>query len=326
MNTEKVGKAISYLRKRVGYTQKELADRIGISDKAVSKWERGINLPDISLLGKLSILLDTDAESLLAGSIIPHDEKWGGILKIDDNPYGIYAGTMIYDKPLVYFLLGNFMLVGIKDIRIECDERSREFIERELGDGAKYGIHITFDGDKNEFSNYIVILGRSILYGIDQTRLFQRAMGHSDRLTMLSIPKGKEDGNMGLTFNAEKRIVGEGHTDKVETQYIYSDIPVFFCPAERLKTTGGIDKLKVADEVYTEVAPRGFVELSINTWDDVATASGFIRTVQNACGMELFCLEEIAWRRGMITTEELRNLGLEQNDNPHGRYLLSLIQ
>ena len=317
MNTEKVGKAISYLRKRAGYTQKELADRIGISDKAVSKWERGISLPDISLLGKLSILLDTDAESLLAGSIIPHDEKWGGILKIDESPYGIYAGTMIFDKPLVYFLLGNFMLVGIKDIRIECDERSREFIERELGDGAKYGIHITFDEELVEHSNYMIINGRSILYGIDQTRLFQRAMVHTNRVIVLSIPKGMGDGQ-GLKFDSDKRIVGENN---VETQYSYYKMPIFFCPKDKMNVVNGIMS---DDNIYTEVAPRGFVELPINTWEDVAEASGFIKTIQKSCGMELFCLEEIAWRRGMITTEEL--IGFGNRGNPHGEYILNLIQ
>ena len=329
MNTEKIGKAISYLRKRVGYTQKELADRIGISDKAVSIWERGISLPDISILAKLSILLDTDTESILAGSIIPHGEKWGGILKIDDNSYGIFSGTMIFDKPLVYFLLGNFMLVGIRNIRIECDERSRKFIERELGDGEKFGIHISFDENNQEFSNYMVILGRIILYGVDQTRLFQRAMAHPERFTVLSISKGNCEGKVGLKFDTEKKIVGTGQEEKVETQYIYSDMPFFFCPAEKLKVIGDIENLRAVvgnDDFYTEVAARGFIELPINTWNDVTEASSFVKTVQNACGMELYSLEEIAWRRGMITTEQLRRLGLEQKDNPHGKYILSLVQ
>ena len=73
MNDNKIGAALSFLRKRAGYTQKDLADRIGISDKAVSKWERGLGLPDISYLRKLSILLDTDSDSLLAGDVIHHD-------------------------------------------------------------------------------------------------------------------------------------------------------------------------------------------------------------------------------------------------------------
>ena len=181
MDTEKIGEAISFLRKRAGYTQKDLATRIGISDKAVSKWERGISLPDIALLRKLSILLDTDTDSLLAGDVIHHDRRWGGLLVIDENPYGINAETMIYDKPLVYFLLGYFMLVGIKSIRIKCDASSKEFILKKLGSGKRFGIDITFDEGHEKPSNYMVVLGRSILYGVDQTRFFQRAMVHPDR-------------------------------------------------------------------------------------------------------------------------------------------------
>ena len=115
MDIAKVGKAIAYLRKRAGYTQKELADRIGISDKAVSKWERGQGLPEIGYLRKLSILLDTDSDSLLAGDVAHHKSDWTGIIVLDENPYGIGAGTMIYDKPIINFLLSYFLLVGIKD-------------------------------------------------------------------------------------------------------------------------------------------------------------------------------------------------------------------
>ena len=75
MDVAKVGKAIAYLRKRAGYTQRDLADRIGISDKAVSKWERGLGLPEIGYLRKLSILLDTDTDSLLTGDVVHHDSS-----------------------------------------------------------------------------------------------------------------------------------------------------------------------------------------------------------------------------------------------------------
>lgn len=331
MDVEKVGKAIAFLRKRAGYTQKDLAIRIGISDKAVSKWERGISLPDIALLRKLSILLDTDSDSLLAGDVIRHDKKWGGILKIDENEFGINAGTIIFDKPLVYYLLGYFLLVGIKDIRIECDERSKKYIIKELGNGARFGIHITFDEEYENYSNYMVVLDRSIIYGVDQTRFFQRAMVHPDRFTILSLPKGVRSSKQALSFNVEKRIVEDGNEKQVVTQYNYFYMPIFFCPSERLKRIGSVTDLKTysfdeVDNIYTEVLDRGFVELPVNTWEDVIEASTFISTVQKACGMEVYCLEEIAWRRGMISTEQLIELGKQQNDSFYGKYILSLVR
>ena len=330
MNAGSVGNAIAFLRKRAGYTQKDLANRIGISDKAVSKWERGVSLPDIALLGKLSILLDTDTDSLLSGNVIHHDRRWSGILKINENPCGIHAGTMIFDKPLVYFLLGYFMLVGIKNIQIECDSASRDFIRREIGSGERFGIHVTFDDDFKDPSNYMVILGRSIIYGVDQTRFFQRAMVHPDRFTVLSLPKGMRDTRDGLTFDAEKRIVEDGHEDQVTTQYNYYNMPIFFCTSKQLESIGGIEGLSSnafdgIDDIYTEVLDRGYVELPVNTWEDVSEASAFIKTIQKACGMEVYCLEEIAWRRGMITTEQLKSHGEQQKNNPHGKYILSLV-
>lgn len=136
----KVGKAIAYLRKRAGYTQKDLADRIGISDKAVSKWERGLGLPDISYLRKLSILLDTDTDSLLAGDVVHHDHLWSGVLLLDENDCGIGAGTIIYDKPLIYYLLSYFLLIGIHDVTILGTESDKEYIEKTLGDGKNLGL------------------------------------------------------------------------------------------------------------------------------------------------------------------------------------------
>lgn len=218
MDNEIVGKAIAFLRKRAGYTQKDLADRIGISDKAVSKWERGISLPDTALLGKLSILLDTDTDSLLSGDVIHHDRKWGGILRLTENPYGINAGTVIFDKPLVYYLLGCFMLVGIKNIRIICDPTSRSFIENTLGTGEHFGIRLSFDGSEDNFSNYMVIAGSSIVYGVDQTRFFQRAMLHPEHITVLSLPKGTREGRQVISFNTDKLVLEEDHEDQVITQ------------------------------------------------------------------------------------------------------------
>ncbi|MGE9842377.1 helix-turn-helix domain-containing protein [Selenomonas bovis] len=65
MDAEKIGKGIGYLRRRYGFTQRYLAELLCISDKAVSKWERGLSVPDVSLLSWLAIIFDTDIESLL---------------------------------------------------------------------------------------------------------------------------------------------------------------------------------------------------------------------------------------------------------------------
>lgn len=335
MNLDKIGNAIAFLRKRAGYTQKELADRIGISDKAVSKWERGLSFPDVSCLRKLSILLDTDTDSLLEGDVINHDHGWCGLLVLDENVQGINAGTVIYDKPLVYYLLSYYILVGIQTIAISCSEKDKKYMQEELDSGSELGLKIAYCDPLGindhpmfkGFTNVMVIFGREFIYGVDQTRFFQRAMLNKDRITILSLPRKRFDAVPRIIFDKEKRIVDFEDEEKLNTQYDYYEIPVFFCPKDKLALicTDNGACVRGNDILYTEVLDRGYVEMSIDTWEDVSTVSNFVKTVQYACGMEIYCIEEIAWRRGFISTETLKRFGDLQSNSHYGQYILSLI-
>lgn len=341
MDVARVGKAIAYLRQRAGYTQKELAERIGISDKAVSKWERGISLPDVAYLGKLAILLDTDSDSLLSGDVIHHDRGWRGVLVLYDNPCGISAETIIYDKPLVYFLLGYFLLVGINRILVFCPQKDEAFLRSEFGSGERLGIRLTYGGVFSETEleaaevlddcdNVMVVHGRSIIYGVDQTRFFQRAMTYKDRITVLSIPKAARGQEDLIYFNESRRIVSK-EENRLKTQYKYATLPVFFAPRAQLwEAFREVGSYSTAGEphygstLHTEMLDRGFIELSLDHWDDVAEAAYFLKIVQKACGMNIYCLEEIAWRRGMISSGMLRKIGEEKSNTAYGQYILSL--
>lgn len=339
MDVGAVGRVISYLRKRAGYTQAELAERIGVSDKAVSKWERGLGLPDTAIIGKVAILLDTDTDSLLAGDIIHRNTVWRGLLLLDENPNGIGAGTIIFDKPLVYFLISYFMLMGIRNIDIVCCEADRIFIEKEFRTGEQYGLNITLmkklypEMYTDMPGNTMAVFGRSVIYGVDQTRFFQKAMLHPDRITILSLPKKRSGHPTRIYFNDEKKIVSSEDEGHLITQYAYYQIPVIFYPNSMignvcLKTDSFYDSIvKQLNErkLYTVTLDRGFVELSVDTWDDVMDASMFVKTIQNACGMQIYCVEEIAWRRGLISGEELRSFAEEKKDTDYGKYIKSLL-
>ena len=324
-----VGKAIAYLRKKSGYTQKELADRIGVSDKAVSKWERGLGLPDTSIIGKIAILLDTDTDSLLAGDLIHHNSGWAGLLILGEHPQGIGVGTLIYDKPIIYFLLSYFLLMGIREIQIICGDGDRCFVEREFQDGASLGMKLYYgrkgaDGTYgNSCSNVMIVAGMSFIYGVDQTRFFQKAMLDKEKITVLSLPKRKTGSLARIYYDSDKKLVTFGDGERLNTQYDYYQIPILFCPSEivgKLKPDEeqGISFAHIQEEIYTVVLDRGFVEIPINTWNDVMDASLFVKTVQKACGMQIYCIEEIAWRRGMISHEDFYRLGLEKQNTPYG--------
>lgn len=343
MDVEKVSKAIVFLRKRAGYTQKDLADRIGVSDKAVSKWERGLGLPDISCLRKLSILLDTDTDSLLAGDVIHHDIGWHGVLMLDKTTSGVDLSTMVYDKPMVYFLLSYFLLVGIKQILVICSEKEIAYMQSEFGDGTCLGIHLYYSCSDveeamqqhpavEECSNFMIVSGRTFIYGVDQTRFFQKAMINRERLTVLSLPKGSKPSRGRLCFDDDKKIICEADTEELNTQYDYYDIPVLFCPKKLLRPVcNAIKSGSIADApalkdryLYTEVLDRGFVEMSMDTWEEVLGVSSFIKIVEQACGMNLYCIEEIAWRRGFISSERMVELAERKTDANYKNYLTGL--
>lgn len=345
MDCGKVGKAIAFLRKRAGYTQKDLADRLGISDKAVSKWERGLSLPDISYFGKLAILLDTDSDSLLLGDVIHHDSGWNGLLVLPENRNGICVGAMVFDKPLVYFLIGYFLLVGIKSIFVICGAADEAFMLSEFGNGERLGIQLTYCGNQAEnisqilksqmnCTNVMTVFGRSFIYGVDQTRFFQKAMLNNKRLTILSLPKKSSENKQPLYFDEDGKIVDSDDREKVITQYEYHEIPLCFCPKDTLlKIASDMNghftlDLQIIHEcrepVFTEVLDRGYIVMDMNTPDDIVDTACIVRMIQKACGMNIYCLEEIAWRRGMIDLSDMDRQGSCRLDTEYGRYILNL--
>lgn len=343
MDVEKVGKAIAYLRKSAGYTQKELAERIGVSDKAVSKWERGQGMPEIGYLRKLSILLNTDSDSLLSGNVAHHKSEWIGIVILDRNAYGIGAETIIYDKPLLYFLLSYFLLVGIKEIIVACTASDAEYIQKTIRNGEDFGIKIiTVVGGMKEVTNIVdrgllneksvmLVYGRCILYGVDQTRFFQKAMLDRTHFTMLVLPK--KINQKPIAVSMDKRIIGVecNNDNKLKTQYDFSEIPIVFFPANCLwdiakyeSIASYIEELKEKEKVFVEMLDRGFVEIEVDSWTNIQEASTFLKIVQDKCGMNVYCLEEVAWRRGMISLAQLQELGKRKKGTEYGDYVLSL--
>lgn len=341
MDVEKIGKAIAYLRKRAGYTQKDLADRIGISDKAVSKWERGLGLPDIGYLRKLSILLDTDSDSLLTGDVVHHDSSWSGVIVLDDNRYGIGAGTMIYDKPLIYYLLSYFLLVGIREVTVVGSEQDKKYIEESLGTGEEYGIRLTKvvgalkDAvDMRQLSdNVMLVYGRCLLYGVDQTRFFQKAMMNRDRFTMMVLPKKSGHQVSRVAIDQNKKVINSNSDEPLKTQYDFSDIPILFFPgsilaeiAKEPDVSTFISKYASDHELYVYMLDRGFVEIEIDDWNSVQEASTFIKIVQDKCGMNVYCFEEVAWRRGFISLKQFKKLGEKAAGTEYGDYIMSLYR
>ena len=174
MNPVETGKLIAKLRRDAGYTQAALAKALNITDKAVSKWERGNGMPDTALLPQLAKLLDCDTDILISGLSDYNDHTWSGLLILNDD--GISVSSMICDKPLICYLLSYFLLVGITTVDIKASPKECDYI-RSLH-LERYGFHISFSPRIR--GNTMVVFEKALIFGANLTRYFQHYMTAED--------------------------------------------------------------------------------------------------------------------------------------------------
>lgn len=247
-NRTETGLAIKELRLQAGFTQKELAEALHVTDKAVSKWERGLSAPDTLLLPKLSLLLDTDIEKLISKNI--DENKWIGLIDIK----GCDFSQPVYDKPLIYYILVHFMLLGINRIHVLSTEENQEYLERESF--KKLGLDISFEVPSGH--RMMIIDNPWFLFGSDLTQQFRGAM-LSERDTKL-IPENQEP----VFFFSEN-----------SNEY--------FC-----------NKEKFIEKASSRTLGRGMVCLDMGNPNSIQDAATFIKTYQVNTGLLIGSLEEIA--------------------------------
>lgn len=169
MDLIKCGELIANLRKEAGYTQAEIAEKLNVTDKAVSKWERGICLPNSDLLPRLSMYLDADIEYILMhGNPYGSNDKWFGEIRVDDIKHDVYG------KPLIHYLLSYFMLAGISDVAVLSDEW--DYLEKM--NLEQYGLnisHYSFHMPKT-----MIVYGKFILFGANLTRQFNLSLNDAE--------------------------------------------------------------------------------------------------------------------------------------------------
>lgn len=299
MDAEKIGKAIKILRTRRGYTQHQLADCLNVTDKAVSKWERGLSVPDISIVMELALLLDADVDNLLEGNITYLEKSWRGLLILKEEPNEIFSGTQVYDKPLVYILLSYFMLAGITDIFIDCPERDRAFIQNTLCDGSEAGVQLRFSSCEEVVRtgrNIMVVYENPFIYGPNLTRYFQRAMSRKNGVTALTISKRIDDADNRVTFDNKRIMVPSLQGD------IYR-LPVLFCP-ERftgyLSKSDAIETLMTEQLLYAEPMGRGMVYYPITDQNAILNTANFMRYLKDTMGIDIYQIQDIARNRNLL--------------------------
>ncbi|WP_314506463.1 glucose-1-phosphate thymidylyltransferase RfbA [uncultured Microbacterium sp.] len=258
----------------------------------------------------------------------------------------------VYDKPMIYYPLSTLMLAGIRDILIITTPQDADQFQRLLGDGSRFGISLTYktqpspDGLAQAFilgeqhigdDSVALVLGDNIFYGQGMgTRLRQYrnlsggvVFGYwVDDPSAYGVVEFDDSGR--VVSLEEKPPVPRSHY-AVPGLYFYDnevvDIAKALAPSPRgeLEITDVNKEYLQRGSLKVELLPRGTAWLDTGTFDSLSEATEFIRTVEKRQGLSIGCPEEIAWRLGFLSDDELRERAEPLVKSGYGAYLLKLL-
>lgn len=261
--------------------------------------------------------------------------------------------TPVYDKPMIYYPLSTLMLAGIRDILIITTPTDQEQFQRLLGDGSRFGINLEYkvqpspDGLAQAFilgADFIgndpvaLVLGDNIFYGPGlgtQLATYEQKDGATVFAYRVADPRAYGVVEFDEDFNAlsiEEKPEHPKSDYAIPGLYFYDSKVVEYARQIKPSPRG---ELEITDlnRVYleqgklkVEVLPRGTAWLDTGTFDSLADATNFIRTVQSRQGLSVGCPEEIAWRHGWLSNEQLRDIATPLVKSGYGSYLLGLLR
>ena len=261
--------------------------------------------------------------------------------------------TPVYDKPMIYYPLSTLMLAGIRDILIITTPADQEQFKRLLGDGSRFGINLEYkvqpspDGLAQAFilgADFIgndpvaLVLGDNIFYGPGlgtQLATYEQKDGATVFAYRVADPRAYGVVEFDEDFNAlsiEEKPENPKSDYAIPGLYFYDSKVVEYARQIKPSPRG---ELEITDlnRVYleqgklkVEVLPRGTAWLDTGTFDSLADATNFIRTVQSRQGLSVGCPEEIAWRHGWLSDEQLRDIATPLIKSGYGSYLLGLLR
>lgn len=258
----------------------------------------------------------------------------------------------IYDKPLIYYPLAVLMLAGIREILIISTPEDIPVYERLFGDGSRLGMEFSYkvqDTPRGLADAFILgeefigddsvclILGDNVFYGQDLTRVLNRAKGLEKGAVIFGYPV-KDASSFGVVEFDENRKVISIEEKPAQPKSNYAVPGLYFYDnqvveiAKRIKPSarGEIEITAVnnayleKDELNVILLGRGMAWLDTGTPDGMLKAAEYVEAVQSRQGFYISCLEEIAWRRGFINTNQLREIGESLRMTDYGQYILSL--
>lgn len=263
----------------------------------------------------------------------------------------------IYDKPMVYYPVSVLMLAGIRDILIISTPQDLPSFRRLFGDGTALGVNFSYaeqpspDGLAQAFiigkqfvgdDSVCLVLGDNIFYGSDLTSKLLAAVEAAEkrqRATVFGYWVDEPQRYGVAEFSPEGKCLSI-EEKPAHPKSNYAVVGLYFYPNKVLKVASEVKpsargELEITSvnqrflqdgELDVQALGRGFAWLDTGTHDSLADASIFVETIEKRTGLKIACLEEIAFEKGWISAEELRELALPMAGNAYGKYLLKLAE
>ncbi len=260
----------------------------------------------------------------------------------------------IYDKPMIYYPLSVLLMAGITEVLLISSPDAIDSYKNLLGDGSKLGIKIFYKVQDEprgladafivgeEFigkDNVCLILGDNIFYGNGLTEILESASNLKEGAIIFGYAVNDPTAFGVVEFDKDYNVLSIEEKPKnpkskyaVPGLYFYDNDVIKIAKEVQPSARGEIEITSINNEylkrkkLKVEIMCRGMAWLDTGTPSNMLRASTFIETVQNMQGLHIACLEEIAWRKGYISDEDLGKLGHELKQTDYGKYLLSLLE
>lgn len=265
----------------------------------------------------------------------------------------------IYDKPMIYYPISVLMLAGIRDILIITTPEDQSNFQRLLGDGSDFGVKLTYavqekpEGLAQAFliaeecgfakegkDPLALVLGDNIFYGANFTKLLKNAhfYAKNERASVFGywVPDPQRYGvanfdENGICYRIEEK--------PKEPESNWAVVGLYFYPSDVITKAKKVNpsargelEITTLNQMYLEegklsieLLPRGFAWLDTGTFESLAEASNFVETVEKRQGLQIACLEEIAYRNKWLTKEEIKEKAEKMSKNEYGQYLSKMF-
>ena len=260
----------------------------------------------------------------------------------------------IYDKPMIYYPLSTLMLAGICDILIISTPQDTHRFEQLLGDGKNWGLNLQYAEQPNPGGlaqafiigkNFIshgpsaLVLGDNIFYGHDFPTLLDPAMSEEKGATIFAYHVQNPEQYGVVTFDSQGRATSleekppQPKSNYAVTGLYFYDNQIIDIVSNLKPSARGELEITDANQIYmkrnqlnVQIMGRGYAWLDTGTHESLKEASNFIETIEHRQGLKVACPEEIAYRKGLISAEQLEKLAHPLAKNNYGKYLLRLLK